>query len=578
MKKIICNPLNLEYRYQIKEGYAGKAVFREAADPTMVLFKEKYLLFASKSGGFWYSDNLCDWRFKETPELPYYDYAPDVREVNNAVVFSASRRGEPCTFYRSEDPLNTPFTPVSTTFDFWDPDIFQDDDGRVYFYWGCTNKEPIWGIEMDAQTLLPIGEKVGLIDEDDENHIWERTGENNRLGEPKTEIERLTREHVGTKPFIEGAFMNKHGGLYYLQYAAPGTQYNTYSDGVYVGEGPLGPFKYQRHNPFSSKPGGFIHGAGHGSTFQDKAGNWWHTSTMRISCYDDFERRLGLFPCGFDEDGTLYCNQNFADYPFALPEGLAQPPKSTQPEWMLLSYNKNVSASSSLSGHEPQLAVDENIRTWWAAENKGAEEWFEIDLGEAKSVHAIQLNLADEGLEYPQIEENKMNNETMAKRYIAVKPGYTKYILEGSENGSDWHVLHHAASTDYAHDFILLENTMPLRYVRVSGMEMPYEGLPAISGLRIFGKGGGSVPKMVSKVNAARMPDGAIALEWDAVAEADGYNIRYGLQENKLYSSWQVFGTNKLDLTMINGNMPYYIAIDSFNENGVTEGTAQLLP
>ena len=36
------------------------------------------------------------------------------------------------------------------------------------------------------------------------------------------------------KPYIEGAFMTKHGDTYYLQYACPGTQYNTYADGVYT--------------------------------------------------------------------------------------------------------------------------------------------------------------------------------------------------------------------------------------------------------------------------------------------------------------------------------------------------------
>ena len=44
------------------------------------------------------------------------------------------------------------------------------------------------------------------------------------------------------KPYIEGAWMDKHEGRYYLQYAFAGTQYNTYGDGVYVSDKPLGPF------------------------------------------------------------------------------------------------------------------------------------------------------------------------------------------------------------------------------------------------------------------------------------------------------------------------------------------------
>lgn len=42
-----CNPLNLNYRYQPE-----KPSRREAADPTVVLFKDKYYLFVSKTGGY----------------------------------------------------------------------------------------------------------------------------------------------------------------------------------------------------------------------------------------------------------------------------------------------------------------------------------------------------------------------------------------------------------------------------------------------------------------------------------------------------------------------------------------------
>lgn len=131
------------------------------------------------------------------------------------------------------------------------------------------------------------------------------------------------------KPYIEGAFMTKHNGTYYLQYACPGTQYNTYADGVYTSKSPLGPFTLQASNPFSAKPGGFMTGAGHGSTIADKYGNYWHASTMRISVNHDFERRVGLFPAGFDADGVLYCNQNFADYPHEIPAGNLTPPASS---------------------------------------------------------------------------------------------------------------------------------------------------------------------------------------------------------------------------------------------------------
>ena len=259
-----------------------------AALQTMVV-KTTVEVFACRKGSF---------PLTGTPELPICHYAPDVREVNSQVVFCASNRGEPCKIYRSPDPLNVPFGVVSTAFAFWDPDIFQDEDGRVYLYWGCSSKEPLYGIELDGDTLTPIGEKQVMFGENEARHGWERKGENNKMPPPRKFRDYMMRAIVGTKPFIEGAYVNKYNGKYYLQYAAPGTESNVYSDGVYIGETPLGPWTYQTHNPFSSVPGGFMQGAGHGSTFQDLDGNWWHISTMRISV-----------------------NENFACYPQALPEG-----------------------------------------------------------------------------------------------------------------------------------------------------------------------------------------------------------------------------------------------------------------
>ena len=149
MRQTYCNPLDLGYRYQhMKEG-PRVAGFREGADPTLVYFKGKYYLFVSMSAGFWYSEDLLNWDFHADPGLLIYDYAPDVRQVGNYLYFCASRKGRNCPILRTADPLTEPFTEVSAPFAFWDPDLFCDDDGRVYFYWGCSNIAPIYGVELD---------------------------------------------------------------------------------------------------------------------------------------------------------------------------------------------------------------------------------------------------------------------------------------------------------------------------------------------------------------------------------------------------------------------------------------------
>ena len=572
MQKLLCNPLDLEYRYQYRIGPAGsRTLSREAADPTVLLFGGTYYLFASMSGGFWYSDDLFSWQFRETPELPIYDYAPDVRAVGGRVIFSASRQGTPCTFFASSDPLREPFAPLSTPFAFWDPDIFEDDDGRVYFYWGCSNRDPIWGVEIDPATMLPIGEKQALLAEDTAHHGWERRGENNHLGGP-------TAAPGEDKPYIEGAFMTKHGGRYYLQYAAPGTEYNGYADGVYIADRPLGPYTYQAHNPFSSRPGGFMQAAGHGSTFQDKFGSWWHASTMRISVNESFERRIGLFPCAFDADGLLYCNQNFADYPFALPDGprTAAEMAAAAPLFALLSGGCAASASSAQPGFGPERGAEESVRTWWAADACDPVPWYQLDLGSIQSIAAVQVNLADHRLPAPPLADSALVPDQGGARHIFVQPQHTGWRLQASSDGVHWQTLLDTRSenSDRPHRLWQAEAPIAARWLRFSDFVIPFGGVPALSGLRVFGRSGAAAPAAVQNVRAQRSADGcSICLQWQSGPGTDGCNVRYGIAPDKLYSAWQVNGAAALTLTMLNSGTPYSIEVDAFGRGGVTPGT-----
>ena len=100
-----------------------------------------------------------------------------------------------------------------------------------------------------------------------------------------------------------------------MQYGAPGTEFNVYADGVYVADHPMGPYTYQKHNPVSYKPGGYMNGAGHGSTVLGPGGQYWHFASMSLSINVNWERRLCMFPAGFDRDGIMYVDTRFGDYP-----------------------------------------------------------------------------------------------------------------------------------------------------------------------------------------------------------------------------------------------------------------------
>jgi hypothetical protein len=353
--------------------------------------------------------------------------------------------------------------------------------------------------------------------------------------------------------------MTKHNGRYYLQYACPGTEFDVYADGVMVGDHPLGPFEYAAHNPFSIKPGGFIRGAGHGSTFQDRHGNWWHASTQCVTVHHKFERRLGLWPAGFDKDGILFCNARFGDYPMRVPEAAWDPCQDAFTGWMMLSYRKPATVSSALPGCGAENGVDESVRTWWAAE-EDANAWIQIDLETEGNIHAAQINFAEEQC-------------TQYCREGA--PLYHQYLLESSVDGKGWFTLadKREGKEDVPGDYDELETPIRARYVRLSITHMPGGGKPAVRGLRIFGQAGADAPAAPETPAVSRNAGDPCQahLRWSAVPEADGYNIRWGIAPDKLYSDWLVYDQTELTMNCLTAGRRYVFAIEAFNAAGVSK-------
>jgi xylan 1,4-beta-xylosidase len=535
----ICNPVNLSYRFCLDTPSR-----REAADPTMVVYKSEYYLFASKSGGYFHSTDLIHWDLITTNDLPLEDYAPTAVVMNDTLYFMASA-GAPLKIYKTANPKSGKWQIANSSFSIGmiDPDLFVDNGGRLFFYYGCSNINPVYGVELDTKTLNPVGKPVALFNSNKKVYGWERKGDYNNLSE---------------NPWIEGSWMTKHNGKYYLQYAGPGTEYKSYSDGVYVSDQPLGPFTLANNNPVSYKPDGFVAGAGHSSTFQDKYGNYWHISTMTISQKHMFERRLGLFPTFFDKDGEMYVYTGFGDFPYKVPAKKITSPDELFPNWMLLSYNKPVQVSSELANHPKNFATDEEIRTFWSAETGNKGEWIAMDLQKACTINAVQINYYE--------------NET---KILGRQPGiYYQYLLEYSYDNKTWKVLADKTQnkTDVPHDYIELKKPVKARYVRLTNYRVP-GGTFALAGLRIFGNAGGNLPSVVENLSTARSEnDHAIAkLNWTKSPGAVGYNIRYGAAKDKLYQTYQVLGAESVTIGSLNATQKYYFSIDAFNENGISK-------
>lgn len=562
MGNFYCNPLNLPYTFQKKSG--GSTIFREASDPTIVFWKDKYWLFASMSGGFWFSDNLNDWEFHQTSALPDTDYAPDVCIFKDKMYFITSAPKKKCTILCTDDPLSDNWNLVSQFKCGFNPHLFADGE-NLYLYYGCSTDNPICGVRIDTTSFTPSGPESALISGDPENHGFEIREENNMRERPGSTFKK------NELPFIEGPWMTKHDGKYYLQYAAPATNLNVYGDGVYVSDSPLGSFVYQSHNPFCFKPGGFITGAGHGSTFCDKYGNYWHVATMRICNNDIFERRIGLFPCGFDKDGIMFCNTTFGDYPIFIPDNTVSQYPYPPLRLNLLSYKKPTSTSSKLDGTRRMFLVDEDIRTYWQAEDSDKEPWILIDLRTPCDIYSMQMNFADVECTAPDKKIFNYHGSPNARRDLLLAEENYEYSIEISNDGKDFYLLSKISSKN-PHEFLTLSKPIKSRYVLVKLTAMPFGGKFAMSGIRIFGTSQSPKPEQINNFRVTRESSTSAVATWSVVPGAIGYNIRWGISPNKLYSSICVYDKNKCELNFLNSNQKYFFMIESFGESGQVFG------
>jgi hypothetical protein len=61
-------------------------------------------------------------------------------------------------------------------------------------------------------------------------------------------------------------------------------------------------------------------------------------------------------------------------------------------------------------------------------------------------------------------------------------------------------------------------------------------------------------------------------ITWSPVRGVVGYNILWGIRPDKLYQTYQVFadGAPQLELRALNTGQEYYVAIEAFDEMGVS--------
>lgn len=566
-----CNPMNLDYGWGCFQKREKKA--RTAADPVIILFKDKYYLFTTMDiGGYRVSDDLITWKdvyfnpeiHASALDIDHY-VAPAVAADDNYVYFinfTRDRSKKKVDVIRSADPENGKWEKCGEVRRMADPCLFIDDE-RFYFYYGLGAEQSTTFFEVNPETFEEIEGTKKVLREYITDVKECTSGYHFGRRELYDEIDASAWMGKFQKiPCPEGVWIVKNNDKYYLQYATPGTICNWYCDIVMESDSANGGFIEQPYNPVSLKVGGFIGGAGHSCVFKDKYGNWWQATSMWIGNHDEFERRIGLFPVSFDAKGRMRTHTVLGDYPMLLPQKKFEPQDISAFGWMLQSFNKACMASSSLPGFEPEKAADENVRTWWSAESGNAGEHFVMNFGKKVQINSVQINFA----------EQDINPEAPKET------DYHAYKLYTSNDGHTWKLLADKSGNKTAvpHEYLELSKPVEASYMKVENVHTPKEGKFALLDLRVFGSGYSDKPGQVKELSVKRnQEDGRYAsIAWNKASGADGYLVRFGYQPDFLNQCIQVKGneTTELLLHILTKGVKYYYRVDTYNDSGITEG------
>jgi hypothetical protein len=562
--RTFCNPLNINY------GFSQRG--RHAADPVIVLFKDKYYLFTTWDiKGYRVSDDLFTWRDIMFSESTWHKVnckgtitAPAVASDGKFLYFinyNAGDRTEPVQIFKTAEPATGVWEVCGSMRTVSDPCLFID-QGRFYVYYGLGASQPTQCFELDPTTFkeIPGSNRIlrpaltGIADYEGGYHrgrreLFDQTDAAEWFGKFKNE------------PCPEAAWMTKYNGKYYLQYATPGTVSQWYCDIVMEGNSPVGPFKEVAYNPVSLKIGGFVGSAGHSCVFTDKSGKWWRITTMWVGEKDLFERRLGLFPVTFDKNGRMITHTSFGDYPL-FRKYSAGNAHGISPGWNLLSSGKKGAASSTLDSFRIGNATDENIRTWWSAQTGNPGEWYSLDLGKICKIKALQVNFGEQDA---RLDSTGKTDFHAYKAYVSLDGVKWTLLLDKSNN-------HTCLPNDYAE----LSKPITTRYLKIENCHAALSGKFALRDLRVFGDGLGKAPEQVKiqKVDRDATDQRNVSLTWQKSPGADGYMVRLGVDPNFLNQCIQVTGNEKtsLGIHILIKNQPYSFRVDSYNDSGTTKG------
>ena len=466
-----CNPLPMPI------GPGGNA----SGDVTVLEEGGKYYMCCT-GGGMWVSDNLVDWDFHAVEHIPV---APDLVKYrgrfyltgNTDHVFVADHPLGPYTdlgLFKNTGPVEQGWNGG------FDTKIFVDDDGAPYLFWPGRGISGIYGVRLDPDDLTTfVGRPVHLFGFNP-MHAWERYGEMN--------------EYPGVA-WIEGPWVIKRGGIYYLEYSASGTQWKTYAEGYYTATSPLGPYSYAPNNPLLRKTEGLVTGTAHGSIVRYKD-EWWQFYTIVLS-NPPGGRRIGMDKVTFDADGLMACT--ITDTPQPAPGTASARVSIPVTINKMEAMDATSKYSSQQDGYPAAFAVDNYSGTMWRPAADDPQPSLTVELSPATRFDVVQHFTVD---------AMRILFGGARRRFGAPAslPVY-RYKLEVSQDGEAFTTVVDKTKNTLSKDTVYDEFApVNCRFVRLTVTDWPKENPLGIIDFTVFGIPDGYDPPAVATPVFSNLP------------------------------------------------------------------------
>src|SRR6059058_1780973 len=173
----------------------------------------------------------------------------------------------------------------------------------------------------------------------------------------------------------------------------------------------------------------------------------------------------------------MAASTRFGDFPHYIPTAKTGDPDTLFTGWMLLSYRKHVTASSTRAGFGTASVTDEDPRSFWVAAVNRPGETLTVDLGKAETVRGVQVDFAD----------------YQSGRFADAPDIYTEFALQASTDGAHWQEIARTEPPrrDRPNAYFELPRPVRARFIRYVHGHIGAANL-AISDIRVFGDAGGA--------------------------------------------------------------------------------------